>query len=204
MKITSIKAPTTPFEIIKSGDDDFAVFYDSVEQSKETDGMTGQEIAIWNYEKYMLPVTNSPNLYASIESNLDEWLQKAKDAEQDAEAAKVREYRDNLLSQCDLQHCNPEKWNAMSDAEKLAWAAYKQVLRDIPAQTGFPYSVAWPVLPADTTGVLADSLTANNLVGMQVTSLSLSDAEKSSLVEWLGKQVVQMQLDIAALKGGVS
>lgn len=158
----------------------------------------------WTYDQYTITEPWKINLQAQIEAYYSDWLQKAKDAEQEAEAAKIREYRDNLLSQCDLQHCNPEKWNAMSDAEKLAWAAYKQVLRDVPTQTGFPYSVTWPVLPADTTGVLADSLTANNLVGMQVTSLSLSDAEKSSLVDWLGKQVVQMQLDIAALKGGAS
>lgn len=149
MKITSVKVPTVPFEVIKSGDDDFAVFYDSVEQSKENDGMTGQEITIWNYERYMLPVTNGPNLYASIESNLATWVQKAKDYEADQESAKIRAYRDKLLNDCDTVYCNAERWAVMTDEQRQAWAAYKQALRDVPTQAGFPYSVSWPAMPAE-------------------------------------------------------
>jgi hypothetical protein len=139
--------PTVPFEVIKSGDDDFAVFYDSVEQSKENDGMTGQEITIWNYERYMLPVTNGPNLYASIESNLATWVQKAKDYEADQESAKIRAYRDKLLNDCDTVYCNAANWALKTDEEKTLWQNYKQALRDVPQQSGFPYTVTFPALP---------------------------------------------------------
>jgi hypothetical protein len=76
-------------------------------------------------------------------------LQKAKDAELAAEAEKVRNYRDNLLNSVDLKCCNAEKWNKMADTEKQAWEAYKQALRDVPTQAGFPYTVSWPAMPAE-------------------------------------------------------
>ena len=31
--------------------------------------------------------------------------------------------------------------------DKAAWAAYRQALRDISKQSGFPWTVAWPVAP---------------------------------------------------------
>jgi len=60
----------------------------------------------------------------------------------DAEAAKaVRATRDGKLAECD--------WTQLSDSQvdKAVWATYRQELRDVPAQTGFPYDINWPVKP---------------------------------------------------------
>ena len=60
----------------------------------------------------------------------------------DAEAAKaVRATRDSKLAECD--------WTQLSDSQvdKAVWATYRQELRDVPAQTGFPYDINWPVKP---------------------------------------------------------
>lgn len=40
-------------------------------------------------------------------------------------------------------------WTQIPDApvDKVAWAAYRQALRDIPQQNGFPDSVTWPSKP---------------------------------------------------------
>lgn len=39
--------------------------------------------------------------------------------------------------------------NSPLSAEKqTAWATYRQELRDIPSQTGFPFNVVWPTPPA--------------------------------------------------------
>lgn len=59
-------------------------------------------------------------------------------------AASVRAERDAKLTACD--------WTQMPDAPltsevKAAWAAYRQQLRDVPEQTGFPLAVEWPVGP---------------------------------------------------------
>lgn len=57
-------------------------------------------------------------------------------------AAQVRAERDRLLTGSD--------WTQVADApvDKAAWAAYRQALRDIPQQDGFPGSVTWPSAPA--------------------------------------------------------
>lgn len=53
----------------------------------------------------------------------------------------VRATRDSLLRQSD--------WTQLPDAPVNAadWAAYRQALRDIPGQDGFPSSVNWPDKP---------------------------------------------------------
>lgn len=54
----------------------------------------------------------------------------------------VRTERKYLLEKSD--------WTQLQDAQvdKLAWATYRQELRDITAQEGFPYSVTWPIAPS--------------------------------------------------------
>jgi hypothetical protein len=41
-------------------------------------------------------------------------------------------------------------WTQLADstADKAAWAAYRQALRDITAQEGFPWTTDWPAAPA--------------------------------------------------------
>jgi hypothetical protein len=53
----------------------------------------------------------------------------------------ARNKRDLLLSQSD--------WTQVADApvDKIAWATYRQELRDISAQTGFPWTIVWPTQP---------------------------------------------------------
>lgn len=55
-------------------------------------------------------------------------------------ASDMRNQRERLLSDTD--------WMALSDNTMTPeWAAYRQALRDITAQEGFPYSVIWPTKP---------------------------------------------------------
>ncbi|MCK9577596.1 MAG: phage tail assembly chaperone [Clostridia bacterium] len=160
MKISSTVMPNKAFEILRNGTKCTAIFYTNITSNAVIDGMTGQSVNSWDYEKYELKMNYSPSLSAQITADYDTWLAKAKGAEKNMEAQKVRDYRDNLLNECDIKHCNPEKWTAMTDTEKLAWATYKQSLRDVTVQEGFPYTVNWAVMPADTTGKLSDVLAA--------------------------------------------
>lgn len=59
----------------------------------------------------------------------------------DRAAAEVRTERDTKLTESD--------WTQVVDApvDQAAWATYRQALRDIPSQTGFPNTVNWPVEP---------------------------------------------------------
>lgn len=56
-------------------------------------------------------------------------------------AAAVRAERDRLLAASD--------WTQVKDApvDQAAWAAYRQALRDISQQSGFPETVTWPSKP---------------------------------------------------------
>jgi hypothetical protein len=36
----------------------------------------------------------------------------------------------------------------LSDAQRTAWAEYRQALRDVPDQVGFPDQIVWPVIPS--------------------------------------------------------
>lgn len=58
-------------------------------------------------------------------------------------AALARAERNARLSASD--------WTQLADApvDKIAWAAYRQALRDVPQQEGFPTSVVWPVEPVE-------------------------------------------------------
>ena len=61
--------------------------------------------------------------------------------ENDRLAAAAREKRNALLAECD--------WTQVADApvDKAAWAGYRQALRDIPDQDGFPLNAIWPEVP---------------------------------------------------------
>jgi len=56
-----------------------------------------------------------------------------------ASATKVRAERDALLAASDSM--------ALADRITADWTTYRQALRDVPAQAGFPTSVTWPVEP---------------------------------------------------------
>ena len=59
----------------------------------------------------------------------------------DRTAANVRSQRDNLLSKTD--------WMANSDVTMSdEWRTYRQALRDITSQEGFPNDITWPTEPS--------------------------------------------------------
>lgn len=62
----------------------------------------------------------------------------AKDTEQ---AKAMREQRGEKLKDSD--------WTQVADApvDKAVWATYRQALRDITAQSGFPWTITWPDAP---------------------------------------------------------
>jgi len=71
----------------------------------------------------------------------DEQLLTAHNAVKDAGQAKsVRALRDIKLSETD--------WRVLPDVSNSdVWKTYRQALRDIPAQEGFPNNVTWPDAP---------------------------------------------------------
>lgn len=68
-------------------------------------------------------------------------IQIATEAQSETVAVFIRSERNALLSASD--------WTQVADApvDKAAWATYRQALRDVTAQAGFPHNVIWPVKP---------------------------------------------------------
>ena len=95
------------------------------------------------YTKYILgptftdtPATDTTPAQTAAEQ------EAAYKASKDAEQAKsVRTSRNDKLKECD--------WTQIADstADKTAWATYRQALRDITAQAGFPWTITWPDAP---------------------------------------------------------
>ena len=64
-------------------------------------------------------------------------------AQKDTEFAKsARDSRDKLLAECDWLVV---KALELSQAVPAEWVAYRQALRDLPQQEGFPVTINWPV-----------------------------------------------------------
>lgn len=74
---------------------------------------------------------------------------RAYTAEEQAEidnqkAADVRRQRNTKLTECDWTQLND---TPLDNATKIQWTAYRQALRDVPSQAGFPHNVVWPTKP---------------------------------------------------------
>jgi hypothetical protein len=95
------------------------------------------------YTKYILgpvftdtPATDETPAKTAAENEVA--YKATKDAEQ---AKSVRASRDEKLKDCD--------WTQVADApvDKAVWATYRQALRDVTTQTGFPWTITWPDAP---------------------------------------------------------
>lgn len=68
--------------------------------------------------------------------------QEEMNADRDAEASRVRADRNRRLADCDWT-----QGKDITDATSTLWAVYRQELRDVPSQAGFPYAIIWPTIP---------------------------------------------------------
>ena len=110
----------------------------TVYQYSQRDGVEQQSDGKW-YTKYILGPVFTDGETTAVEQ------EAAYKAMKDTEQAKsVRASRDTLLAECD--------WVAIKAFEtgtpvSAQWATYRQALRDITTQAGFPWTVEWPVQP---------------------------------------------------------
>lgn len=93
-------------------------------QTAYRDGVVGDDKGRW-FTKYSV-------------ADMDDDAKAALDAQQ---AASQRVERNRRIAECD--------WTQVADSpvDKQAWAVYRQALRDLPSQAGFPWDVTWPTQP---------------------------------------------------------
>ena len=104
-----------------------------------------------SYDVYPLTVEDRPSYNNLTEDVIldtptevdGSWTQSYSVVQKSEEEAaqNIRSRRNELLSNSD--------WTQISDCtvDKTAWATYRQSLRDITSQDGFPYTVTWPDKP---------------------------------------------------------
>lgn len=99
---------------------------------------------------YTMNVAEGVPIYSATRGGWEQtWLVLNASADEiaartEAQAAAVRSERNQILAQCDWTQLDD---TPLSGAKKSEWATYRQTLRDISAQPGFPWNVEWPALP---------------------------------------------------------
>lgn len=145
------------------GDKAEVIFRENI--TEETREQDGENTVVYVYDEYRLNVPNRAGLLKTVKAAKKNWLEAAKAAEYDALAAEIREKRNKLLEASDAQMCIDRMgldipsgstfsaWLAflkgIADTISGEWAKYRQQLRDITKQEGFPYNVEFPKPPED-------------------------------------------------------
>jgi hypothetical protein len=89
----------------------------------------------------IVPLPERPSQYHQFNYETGEWADTRDTAFYEAEA---RAKRQQLLAASD--------WTQLPDvplATKAAWATYRQALRNITEQAGFPLGIVWPTPPSN-------------------------------------------------------
>lgn len=107
-------------------DPNFDITNATIVEATLPDAWTG---AVWSYVEGVWTVCDQ----AGYDMALQEHVTKI--------AAQVRQERGVKLATSD--------WTQVADApvDKAAWATYRQALRDIATQVGFPLAIVWPTQP---------------------------------------------------------
>lgn len=116
-------------------------------------------VTVYEYDSYSISVPYRDTLESDIEKDYAAWLERAKSENYEKKAAEIRAKRDKLLSDTDKEMCIDRILKGMSSISTTSLtaklkelnagelAAYRQALRDIPQQEGFPFNVIFPVKP---------------------------------------------------------
>lgn len=143
---------------IKDGDagQKIICFRQNIEEIETEDGTQ------YTADEYTLAVHTSQALNKRVADNIEAWRERAMQEDYDRVAAEVRAIRDKLLADSDKEMVLDRMGlEVPTGVSFIAWldflkklgaavsgemARYRQELRDIPKQEGFPYSVVFPTI----------------------------------------------------------
>lgn len=84
-------------------------------------------------------------------------IRNANSFETEMAERKARNTRDSKLARSDWTQL-PD--NSLNDLARAAWKKYRQDLRDVTSQVGFPWTISWPTEPTEPyDGIVPDSIT---------------------------------------------
>lgn len=169
MRVESMEKPAKSFILDnRRGNLIDVVFFDDIKtETRVQDNENAVEI--FTYRKYKITTIYRENLEEEIQNNLDNWLEDLKTREYDSLASSIRDKRNKLLEESDkhmvLDRIGfeiPEELTAtnlltvvssffttLGNLKNNDWSKYRQELRDLTKQEGFPYDVKFPTPPEE-------------------------------------------------------
>lgn len=94
--------------------------------------------------EYVVACDASPGLSARVAASEEVWFEASRLLASEALSGEARDKRDKLLSTSDPRALEDFP---QTSAERTAWLEYRQALRGVPEQAGFPFDVTWPEAP---------------------------------------------------------
>lgn len=134
MRVESTLRPEQ-VSIFVIGDRALLKFAENVQEVQKEDQL------VYAYDEYQIETKNRTMLKISVDKNFEAWLEKAKQVEVDALAAEIRDKRNKMLAETDFYFLTDRELDVTT---KTALGDYRQKLRDITKQEGFPKEVKWP------------------------------------------------------------
>ena len=159
---TELSERPPEFTVAREGQKAVIIFYTDVQEVQREGGETAFEAVSWTID-----ASWTDHLEARIRENKAAWLAEAQAEAYEEAAAQVRSLRDKLLSESDAMTALdrfgmdlPDKVTAttmLSVFKEILTAVwkitngsigqYRQALRDLPEQPGFPFDIDWPNKP---------------------------------------------------------
>ena len=162
MRVESRERPANSFILDnKKGNLIEVTFFDDIKSEMRKEQDSDNEVEVFTYKVYKITTTFRDDLEEHIQNNLNDWLESLKEQEKNSLASEIREKRNKLLEESDkymildrLTMNFPQEisltnvvsvlkdfFKTLSNIKNGSWAKYRQELRDLPNQKGFPYDV---------------------------------------------------------------
>nr|DAW09817.1 MAG TPA: tail assembly chaperone protein [Caudoviricetes sp.] len=170
MRVESRERPANSFILDnRKGNLIEVTFFDDIKSEMRKEQDSDNEVEVFTYKVYKITTTFRDNLEEHIQNNLNDWLESLKEQEKNSLASEIREKRNKLLEESDkymildrLTMNFPQEisltnvvsvlkdfFKTLSNIKNGSWAKYRQELRDLPNQKGFPYDVKFPDKPEE-------------------------------------------------------
>ena len=170
MRVESRERPANSFILDnRKGNLIEVTFFDDIKSEMRKEQDSDNEVEVFTYKVYKITTTFRDDLEEHIQNNLNDWLESLKEQEKNSLASEIREKRNKLLEESDkymildrLTMNFPQEisltnvvsvlkdfFKTLSNIKNGSWAKYRQELRDLPNQKGFPYDVKFPDQPEE-------------------------------------------------------
>lgn len=170
MRVESRERPANSFILDnRKGNLIEVTFFDNIKSEMRKEQDSENEVEVFTYKVYKITTTFREDLEEHIQNNLNDWLESLKEQEKNSLATEIREKRNKLLEESDkymildrLTMDFPQEisltnivsvikdfFKTLSNIKNGSWAKYRQELRDLPNQEGFPYDVKFPDKPEE-------------------------------------------------------